>query len=279
MYNLLDEASRLPRAVEQQTLHVDFDGCQIAIHSSIPPVWKEIERCFREMLEPAGGQIVARLGVYCEENKYQLTDEGEIIKEDTSLHSIVSYLNYEVVLRLIKARPELLWLHAGAAVRRERAVLISGLSGRGKSTLVTSLCERGWSFMSDDIVPLDPNSSRVAPFPQTPAVREQYNEEYPLDRLGEVSKRSIELKPEVVWRESMPVCAIVFPKYSLHSQTELIVCSPANAALELLQNCMNFVHHGERALRYIRDLVKRLPAFHLPYSNKALAADLIAQVQ
>jgi hypothetical protein len=277
MHSLLDTTISLSRRVEQQSLHVAFDGCQIAIHSDIPEAWKQMKRCFREMLEPAGSQIVVRLGVYGEENNYRLTEQDEVIKKNESLHSILRSLKYEAVLRLIKARPEFLWLHAGAARHRGGAVLIVGPSGRGKSTLVTSLCARGWSFISDDIVPLDPNSSRVTPFPQTPEVRQQSKEEYPLERIGKISKTLIKLKPEIVCRESVPVRTIFFPKYSPHSQTKLIVCSPVNSALELLQSCINFVHHRERAVRYIRDLVQIVPAFHLHYSNKEVAAELVAE--
>ena len=70
---------------------------------------------------------------------------------------------------------------------------------------------------------------------------------------------------------------MVFPVYRRGCHTELLPCSPATAALELLQNCLNFPSHREAAVRYICDLVRKVPAFRLSYSDGSLAAELIAQ--
>ena len=46
-------------------------------------------------------------------------------------------------------------LHASAVVRDGKAVILSGVSGRGKSTLATALIDDGWSFLTDDICRID----------------------------------------------------------------------------------------------------------------------------
>ena len=55
-------------------------------------------------------------------------------------------------------------VHAGAVVGCKGAWLIGGVSGKGKSTLVTRLDAMGLRVLSDDVVPVDFNLIRPAPW-------------------------------------------------------------------------------------------------------------------
>jgi hypothetical protein len=264
-------------AVNRRTLHVGFGGSKVAVSSDSPEVLAGLKRIFREMLESEPTRTVERLEVRWRVGKYNVSGIAEGCIEYGSLADTVERLRYEVVLRLIQARSDLLWLHAGAAASRCSSVMILGSWGRGKSTLVTSLYANGWTYLSDDVVPLDPNSGRAFPFPLTPRVREDPGQELPLERLSELRKTVVHLLPERVCRDPVPISAVVFPVYRRGCPTELLPCSPATAALELLQNCMNFPSHREAAVRYLCDLVRKVPAFRLSYSDGRLAAQLIAQ--
>src|SRR5437588_5970379 len=92
--------------------------------------------------------------------------------ENDSLFEILRHVRFSVIQALIGARSDLIWFHAGAATFRGRAMVLPGARGRGKSTLVTGLCARGWAYLSDDIVPVSPSSSYVVSFPVTPTRRE-----------------------------------------------------------------------------------------------------------
>jgi hypothetical protein len=265
--------------VNGQTLHVGFGGSRVALSSDAPEVLAGLKRIFREMLESEPTRTVERLEVQWKGGKYNVFGTTEACIEYDSLADTVERLRYEVVLRLVKARSDLIWLHAGAADHRSASVMILGPWGRGKSTLVTSLYANGWTYLSDDIVPLDPNSGRAFPFPLTPMVREDPGQELPLERLSELRKTTVPLLPERVCRDSVPISAVVFPVYRRGCHTELLPCSPATAALELLQNCLNFPSHREAAVRYVCDLVRKVPAYRLSYSDGRLAAELIAQAQ
>lgn len=56
-------------------------------------------------------------------------------------------------------------LHAGALVSADRALLVVGRSGWGKTTLTTALLQRGWRLLSDDFAVLRPTGV-VTPFPR-----------------------------------------------------------------------------------------------------------------
>lgn len=264
--------------MNQQTLYIGFGGCQVAACSNGLEVLAQLRHSFCHMLEPEPTRTVACLEVQWRDGRYRVAGIADAWIEHDSLANTVECLRYEVVLRLIQVHPGLMWFHAGAAAYQGSVVIMLGSWGRGKSTLVTRLCANGWTYLSDDIIPLDPNSGKVIPFPLTPMVREDLGKEVPSERLSELSKTVVNLQPETVCREAMPINALVFPVYSYHSPTTLLPCSPAPAALELLQNCLNFTCHREAAVRYVCDLVKRVPTFRLTYNSSGkLAADLIAQ--
>ena len=154
-------------AMNRQSLHVGFGGRKVAVSSDAPEVLAGFARIFREMLESEPTMTVERLEVQWREGKYNVSGITEACIEYGSLADTVERPRYEVLLRLIQARSDLLWLHAGAAAYQCSSVMILGSWGRGKSTLVTSLYANGWTYLSDDVVPLDPNSGRAFPFPLT----------------------------------------------------------------------------------------------------------------
>jgi hypothetical protein len=263
--------------MNRQTLNVGFGGSTVAVSSKAPEVLAGLARIFRQMLESESTMTVERLEVQGRDGKYNISGTTEACIEYGSLADTVERLRYEVLLRLILARSDLLWLHAGAAAYQGSSVMILGSWGRGKSTLVTTLYANGWTYLSDDVVPLDPNSGSAFPFPLTPMVREDPGEELPAESVSELRKTTVLLLPERVSRNPVPIRTVVFPVYRCGGHTELLPCSPATAALELLQNCLNFPSHREAAVRNVCDLVRKVPAFRLAYSDGRLAADLIAK--
>ena len=56
-------------------------------------------------------------------------------------------------------------VHAGCVSRDGRAVVISGASGLGKSTLTAHLAARGWTLLSDEFAPIRRRSRTVDPYP------------------------------------------------------------------------------------------------------------------
>jgi hypothetical protein len=264
--------------MDQQTIYVGFGDCHVALCTDVPEVIALIKRSFREMLVPANGNVVGRLLAYWNCGRYRFEGIGEPLERLTSKALFIKHVFTELRHQFITHHSNLLWLHAGAACHQGRAVMIVGPGGRGKSTLVTGLCATGWTYLSDDITPVDPGSDRAVPFPVAPAVREDRGCEMPLERLAEVRKIDVDIRSEAVCREAMPVAALVFPSYSLSSPCELSPCPPANAALELLGNCLNLAIHREAAVSYFCDLVKRRPAFRLTYKSATHATELIGQI-
>lgn len=259
----------------RETLYISFENCQVAVHSNIAEVLTEVRRNFQWMLELKAKKIVGDLEVFWENGEYHLVGGSEDSIKNGTLNFVLHSLKYAVILKLIQAHPNLLWLHAGAVAYQDSAVVLPGLSGRGKSTLVTSLCAKGWTYLSDDIVPFDWNVGKVLPFPRIPEVRKNKGKELSPEQVQRLDKIVVDLEVDLVCRKPMQIAALIFPTYSLRCPTEMLPYSPAASALELLQSCLNFVEHTQSAVSYVSELVQKIPTFQLSFCDCNLASEMI----
>jgi hypothetical protein len=236
-----------------------------------------LERMYSAMVAPAATHAVGEFEVSRNGGPYQVRGHPEGTFEEGALADLLNRLRFSVIRVLVQARPDLLWFHAGVAASGNRAILLPGAPGRGKSTLVTALCARGWTYLSDEVAPLNPTSSRVVPFPLTPRRREPPGEEMPADWLRARKKAEVVLTPESLCPLPVPVGALVFPSYSTGAPAELSLCPPAQAVVEFLRHCWNFASHRKAAVRYLSDLVGRVPAFRLSFSDREPAVELLTR--
>lgn len=77
-------------------------------------------------------------------------------------HALIHYVNQMALDHAV----EYLHLHAGAVGRSGRAMVMSGPSGTGKSTLTAQLCDRGWDYLSDEAVRLRAADGLLRGFPK-----------------------------------------------------------------------------------------------------------------
>jgi len=125
--------------------------------------------------------------------------EAELIFEDVLPGAFSVHFDDGSVWRLPPLRPDELagllvrhslaqvcshfLLHAGALGWRDRAVLLVGNSGAGKTTLTLALEERGFTFLSDETGALARADGVVHPFPRPPRVQDGIEAKAAPDRL------------------------------------------------------------------------------------------------
>jgi hypothetical protein len=255
---------------------VRFGPHEVAVHSDAPEVLQAVRDSFRHMLGTGSGAPLARIEVLRSGSAYRGTSPAGAFAGDGSGEAILRWARYQVIEQIILARSDLLWLHGAVAGWGGRAVVMPGSRGRGKSTLVTRLCARGWSFLTDDILPLDPAANRVLPFPQVPAVRPDPGRDLPEAWLRETAKTEVGIDDWIA-TEALPVGAIVLPEARRGGSAELSPCSSAEAVLELAQGCWNFAEHGERAVAVLARLVAGRPTFRLAFRDADRAAEIIVR--
>lgn len=208
-------------------------------------------------------------------NQAKLLVDGRVMDTRPESFKLLRKLYREVVRRYIDIHPDLIWLHAGSATSDSGALVLPGSWGRGKSSLILELVRRGWSFMSDDVVPLDPFSGVVLPFPATPHVRNKTDKELSRDRLGEIEKSVVPLDADTVADGPVPLSMIVMPHYEKGAETELQPLRPAEAVGELLENCLSFAKNEDATIRQLCTLVETLPVFRIRFDDFAEATDVL----
>jgi len=183
-----------------------------------------------------------------------------------------------------------LLLHASAVSRQGRAVVMTGLSGAGKSTLSALLAERGWRFLGDEFVLLDPDSGNIAPFPRPvslkneaiAAMEREIDEEARFGPvLRDTPKGTIRhLRPRTEWveqmaRETRPAL-LLFPRFGFPRAVRRM--DEAESFVRLTQASTNYVALGERGFDALTGFVRSVPACAIDYATGDEGVELVERL-
>ena len=258
--------------------YVGFEGNQVSVQSNNRDILLKAKVVFGSLVEETETNVIGAVSIQESAGGFSLRENQETRDLECPLNDVVYALKVSAINMLMDVRADLLWVHAGAVTRQAGAVLFPGSYGRGKSTLATSLCARGWQYLSDDLAPIDLVAERVYPFPQAPRLREHQGKELPRESLNELTKNEVLLDPGVIGKRSAKIRALIFPEFSLNGATELVVYSKSMAVLGLIQNAVNFNVHNSETVTRLCGLVEKLPTYSLPFSDAKKACDLIDDI-
>ncbi|MDQ3080839.1 MAG: hypothetical protein M3R07_01335, partial [Gemmatimonadota bacterium] len=251
----------------------EFDGSQLTVRTDAAEVRAYLLEAFAHMLVPEVTRNIGELHILRSGAGYAMAGDQTLDFSGVSASDLLPLLKDEVRLRFMRSRPDLLWLHAGAVERGGSALLISGPSGHGKSTITTLLCERGWRLLSDDIAPVRMDADEVIPFPQSPLRRVHPGREIRPDAVNTLTKQSVAIGESMVRRSAAPIKALVFVAYG--SAEGLVTIPRGSAAMEILKNSTNFIDHKGAAVGRAAEIARRVPAYRLSYMAPAEAAGAV----
>jgi hypothetical protein len=95
---------------------------------------------------------------------WTLRGPGETVR-DLADNEVLPWVLTLLFGELCARQPQHLLIHAAAAVRDGRMILLPGESTSGKSTFAAELAALGWTLFSDELAPVDPATLQVVPFP------------------------------------------------------------------------------------------------------------------
>ena len=293
--SFLDETAMLQRAAARdyvlpaeqavdaheptQDYSVAFLGHSVKVGSNEPELNQAIGRLFALMQSSGASDPIAEVRLEASGLQSQILLNGTPTGPKAEEAKLLRLLYREVARQFIFKLPQFVWLHASCVASEDMAIVLPGPWGRGKSTVALQLYDRGWSFLSDDIVPLDPNSAMAIPFPATPQVRPGSQCALPREQLSRLSKSAVPIDAARVTGGPTPVSLIVFPYFHAGTNAELAPISPGQAAGWLLENCLSFPENTDETIQALCAMVERTPVYSLRFGDAAEAATTLMQKQ
>lgn len=182
----------------------------------------------------------------------------------------------------VLARTRFLAVHAGVVSLNGMAVTFPGGSGAGKSTLTAACLRRGFSYLSDEALCLDPSNGSVQPFLRPLALD---------GRSWRLAAGILEGPPRsgaehVVAPEALGARPAPGPQPLRHvvllergsNRLDLAPAPRSNALAALLRHAFNHYRMPAQALDVVHRVVASACVWQLAYSDPLDAAELLAGV-
>jgi hypothetical protein len=189
-------------------------------------------------------------------DEYTVWRESEPIGTVADATTAVELLLWAIDEAAVQASDRLLLVHAGAVEKGGRIVVVPGASGAGKSTVVSALVDRGWRYVTDEVVALDVESKLVAPYPRAAKV------ELPAAvLLGLVEAGAV--RPADAYRVPFPpgssaaVAMVVVPSVEPAARVTLEPMRPAEAVSAMAASTWNLSRHRQRGLDLLASLARQ----------------------
>ncbi len=179
-----------------------------------------------------------------------------------------------------------LLLHASAVERDGRVLVMTGASGSGKSTLSALLGNRGWRFLGDEFVLVDPASGDIAPFPRIISLKNQAIAVMQAAQPGAHFGPLMEGTPKGAIRHMTPPrdaigrmgedgapALLLFPRFGYPAAVRDV--APAETFVRLTQASTNYVALGEAGFTTLSRFVKSVPSRAIDYESGDAAVAII----
>lgn len=192
--------------------------------------------------------------------------------------SVVPTLMTLIFSQVCEDLQDCMLFHAAVLVRYGQALMLPAVSGSGKTTLTALLAARGWTFFSDELAPIDPETGKVLPLAMPMSVKSGsvsiLLKDYPqltadpgfrrLDgkrvRYLPVPKPNLAVKPQ-----GAGVRTIVFPEFSESKKQGFESLDKAAALALLAETGSSNRTLGESDVKIMIDLVERADCYRLVF--------------
>lgn len=196
-----------------------------------------LRRLWQCMETDEPGVPVRKYELTREDGRWQATAGGDLEAVHETLWGVTDALRYRMLEVCEEHLRRFVTLHAAALARDDRLVLLAGPSGAGKSTLTLALLDAGWSYVTDDLAPIEVETGLVHPFPKPLGVKDPARWESlrrAFDGLDPIEPPAgAFLVPPTPWPVApgpLAVAALVFPTYVPGASLEVQELTSAKAA-------------------------------------------------
>jgi HprK-related kinase A len=182
-----------------------------------------------------------------------------------------------------------LLLHAATVERDGKAIILTGESGSGKSTMSAVLMAQGWRLLGDEFALIDPATGMAHPFPRPISLKNKASDVLePMvkqDRFGDwlrdTPKGDIrhlipDLNSLAKMDEQARPALILFPAFGREAADRPV--GAGEVFVRLTQASTNYTSLGETGFRALTHLVGSVPAHAIDYPDTKTGVDLVERL-
>jgi hypothetical protein len=243
------------------------------------------EACLVKDVSPATHEFILRSHTNSEMMSVSLYRDGRAILRRIPPGLAIARLVWEVNCGVVEETRDRLLLHAAAAARDGKIVLLAGPEGSGKSTLVTALVHSGLQYVTDETVAVDVPGATIVPYPKPIALDRSSLEA--LDGEPSVARSPLEegsgqrlvpaqaIRGDAIAQRGGVARLLVLPSYRPGHQTAAHSLPRSEAAVALAEQAFNFRQFGRGRLDALADVVRRCDCYRLEVGDLAAARDVV----
>jgi hypothetical protein len=189
-----------------------------------------------------------------------------------------------LTIALQRRQAHLFFLHGAVLEWDGRAIVLCAPSGTGKSTMAFALLQEQFSYLSDELAPIDPRTSRVHSYPHALCLKAPPPAPYrlPLETLdlGFTLHVPVDSLPMTKASSPVPVSAFFFlQRRGLESSTSpRRKLSPAAVTAHLMANALNALAHPQAGLEPAAALARAIPGYELDTTDLPQACRAVRDV-
>ncbi len=183
-----------------------------------------------------------------------------------------------------------LLIHSAVLVKNGKAIVFPALPGSGKSTLTAYLGLSGWHTYSDEMAIIDVKSCEVMPVFRPVCLKnnsidlvKQWHPNAVVTPVcrdtqkGDVAHVKVLNWTEYQQLESVPIVAIVFPKYTANQPLKIYQLSMLDGFTAFSRNAFNYNVLGVDGFDAVSRIVRNCQHFEIYYDNVAEVDDFLTQ--
>ncbi len=162
-------------------------------------------------------------------------------------------------------------IHAVAVAHGNRAIVLPGDPGAGKTTLAAGLVERGCGYLTDELVMIKPRTNRVCPFPKAFSLKEGSSSAFPsfapkptgpeYDRVWYLDAER--LRPRSTVKKHVPIGWVILLRYAAGATAHTESLTVGETVLGLFENTVNIARHREAGLDRLIAIAQKAPGYRL----------------
>ncbi len=183
---------------------------------------------------------------------------------------------------------EYLKLHAAAVSRGDRAIIMPGIPGAGKSTLCAALGLSGWRILSDEHAMIRPNTTQIIPLCRPVSLKNESIEvikSFSSDAIfgpvsnethkGVVAHMKADLQADSHDTKHLLARAMVFPRYARDEPQRLSPRRRTDSFILAAYHSFNYSLLCEAGFEAMKTLIAHIDCFDLVYHDLDWAVNAV----